>query len=156
MASSSGTSGQAASQISAAKTGLFVSGDEKLARAVQQELTHLLGGQPQFGQIELVDGASDTADFPLLFVVFDRQEITWTPVYARTALEISVSYASNGDVSFRQTKPVEFKHTSDQPSLMSNGQYSFTDVSWGLISNPGYLNYLAREIAKAIAADLKK
>ncbi len=153
MGSSTG-SDQVVQQISPDKTGMFISGDAKLVKAVQQELTHLLSGTPKFGEIVLVDGTSDKADYPLLFVTFDKQDITWTPVYTRAALEINVAYASNGDVSFRHSTPVEFKHTSDQPSLMNNGKYSFTDTSWGLISSPGYVNYLAKEIAKAIAADL--
>ena len=155
MGSSTG-SDQVVQQISPDKTGMFISGDAKLVRAVQQELTHLLSGTPKFGEIVLVDGTSDKADYPLLFVEFDKQEITWTPVYARANLEINVSYASNGDVSFRHTTPVEFKHEGDQPSLMNNGKYSFSDESWGLISNPGYVNYLAKEIARAISADLMK
>lgn len=141
-------------QLTADQTGLFVSGDDKLARALQRELTHLLGGQIQFGEIVLVDGMSDKAEYPLLFVTLDKQDITWSPVYAHAELEVTVSYASKGDVSFRHTTPVEFKHTSDQPSMMISGQYSLADTSWGLISNPGYVNYLAKEIAKAISEDL--
>jgi len=140
-------------QLTPDKTGLFISGDDQLVNALQRELTHLLGGQIQFGEIVLVDGMSDKADYPLLFVTLDKQDITWSPVYARAELEVTVSYASNGDVSFRHTTPVEFKHTSDQQLMMINGQYSFADTSWGLISNPGYVNYLAKEIAKAISAD---
>ena len=153
MASSTGSGGPLA-QISPDKTGLFISGDDKHVNALQRELTHLLGGQIQFGEIVLVDGMSDKAEYPLLFVTLDKLDITWSPVYAHAELEVTVSYASNGDVSFRHTTPVEFKHTSDQPSMMISGQYSLADTSWGLISNPGYVNYLAKEIAKAISADL--
>ena len=153
MASSTG-SGEPVAQISPDKTGLFISGDNKLVHALQRELTHLLGGQIQFGEIVLVDGMSDKAEYPLLFVTLDKQDITWSPVYAHAELEVTISYASNGDVSFRHTTPLEFKHPSDQPAMMSNGQYSLADTSWGLISNPGYVNYLAKVIAKAISADL--
>ncbi len=155
MATSSGSNGPAV-QISADKTGLFVGGRDGLSRALQQEVTRALGGQVQFGEIVAVDGSSDKAEYPLLFVTIEKQDITWTPVYARANLEITVSYASNGDVSFRHTSPTEFKHTDGQPSQMSNGKYSFTDVSYGLISSPGYTTYLAKEVVKAIAADLMK
>ncbi len=154
VASSTGTSDQPVSQIAHDKTGLYINGDAMLARALQQELTQMLGGQSQFGEILPVDGTSDKADYPLLFVEFDKQDITWTPVYARANLEISVSYASNGDVSFRNSKPVTFNHIGNQPSLLSDGDHTFTDMSWGLISSPGYVNYLAKEIAKTIATDL--
>ncbi len=153
-ASSNGGDGAALNR-SPDKTGLFVGGESKLASALQQALTQKLSGQVFTGQIVPVDGASDTADHPLLFVSIDQQNITWTPVYARADLEVSIFYATDGDVSFRHSQPPEFKMTSNQPALKMNGKYSFTDSSWGLISNPGYVTYLAGEVAKAILTNIQ-
>ncbi len=137
------------------KTGLFVAGGSKLSAALQQALTQKLTGQVVTGEIVPVDGTSDKADYPLLFVSIDEQNITWTPVYAKAALKVSIFYATDGDVSFRHSQPPGFKSTSNQPALKMNGTYSFADASWGLISSPGYVNYLAGEIAKAITTNIQ-
>jgi hypothetical protein len=136
------------------QTGLFVS-NGKLGAALHQALTKQLSGQVFTGQIVPVDGTSDKADYPLLFVSVDQQNITWTPVYAKADLKVSIYYSTDGDVSFRHSQPPEFKMTTNQPTLKMDGTYSFSDVSWGLISNPGYINYLAGEIAKAISANIQ-
>ncbi len=137
------------------KTGLYVDGGSKLSAALQQALAQKLNGQVATGEIVPVDGTSDKADFPLLFVTIDQENITWTPVYARADLKVSIFYATDGDISFRHSQPPEFKWTSSQPTLKMDGTYSFTDTSWGLISSPGYVNYLAGEIARAIATNIQ-
>jgi hypothetical protein len=104
----------------------------------------------------VVETLSDNAGLPLLFIEVEPQDLLWTPIYARAGLKVNVSYASDGDVSFRQTQPVEFKHTSEQLTVKRSGIYTFSDASWGLISNPGYMDYLGRVIAGAIATDLQK
>ncbi len=137
------------------KTGLFVEGESKLAAALHQALTKKLSGQVVTGEIVAVDGTSDKLDYPLLFVSIDQPNITWTPVNARAEVNVSIFYSTDGDVSFRHSQPPGFKMTTDQPTLKMDGTYSFTDESWGLISNPGYVNYLAGEIAKAIATNIQ-
>ena len=141
--------------INAAKTGMVVTGDSRLAWALQNQIKGQLQNNPAFGQIQLLDGIDEQVNYPILLVEIVPQEIFWTPIYARANVKVIVSYASDGDISFRMSQPVEFKHTSDQATLKRSGSYTFTDTSWGLISNPGYLDYLAREIARPIAADLK-
>jgi hypothetical protein len=141
--------------INPAKTGMVVTGDIRLARALQNQIAGQLQNNPAFGQLQLLDGIDEQAKYPILLIEIASQEIFWTPIYARANLKVNVSYASDGDVSFRLSQPVEFKHTSDQTVEKRSGSYTFIDTSWGLISNPGYLDYLAREIARPIAADLK-
>ncbi len=154
VASSSGGN-EAALSRSPDKTGLFVSSEGKLGAALQQALTQKMNGWVVTGQVVPVDGTSDKADYPLLFITIEQQDISWTPVYARADLKIAMFYSSDGDVSFRHSQPPEFKQTSNQPTLKMDGTYSFTDVSYGLISSPGYVNYLAGEIAKAIATNIQ-
>ncbi len=146
---------ETAQLLSVDKTGLFVDGDSKLAAALQQALTKKLSGQIVTGEIVPVDGTSDKANYPLLFVSIDQQNITWTPVYARADLNVSIFYATDGDVSFRHNQPPGFNMPGDQPALKMKGTYSFADTSWGLISSPGYVNYLAGEIARAIATNIQ-
>ena len=154
MVSSSGSQ-NALPQLNNSKTALYVNANDRLKNALQIEVTRLLQGRPEFGQIEVVESLENNAGLPLLVVEVEPQDLLWTPIYARAALKVNVAYASDGDVSFRQTVPVEFKHTTDQLTVKRSGIYTFNDASWGLISNPGYMNYLGRVIAAAIANDLQ-
>ena len=154
MASSS--SGQNAQpQLNNPKTALYVNANDRLKRALQTEVTRRLQGQPEFGQIEVVESLEDNAGLPLLVIEVEPQDLSWTPFYARAVLKVNVAYASDGDVSFRQTVPVEFKHTTDQLTVKRSGIYTFNDASWGLITNPGYMNYLGKAVATGIAKDLR-
>jgi hypothetical protein len=156
MLASSKGGDQSNQPINPAKTGLVVIGEDRLARALQNQITSNLQSNPAFGQFQPINSIVEKADYPILLIEIAPQEIFWTPIYARANLKVSVSYASDGDVSFRLHQPTEFKNFSDQPTLKQSGHYTFSDVSWGIISSPGYMNYLAREIARPIAADLKK
>jgi len=142
-------------QLKNPETTLYVSANSRLKSALQAELTRLLQGRPEFGQIRVIESAPDQAGLPLLWIEVEPNDILWTPFYARAALKVNVGYASDGDVSFRQTTPAEFKHTGDQLTVKRSGSYAFSDASWGLISNPGYMDYLGRVIAGAIVADLQ-
>ncbi len=154
MATSTGGS-QTGQPFNPPKTGLLVTGENQLAPALQNQIIHVLQSEPAFGQIEVLTGIIDRIDYPLLLIEIDRQEILWTPIYGRANLKVNVAYASDGDVSFRLTQPTKFTNSSDQPSLKRSGNYTIFDVSWGIITRPGYMNYLAKEIARHITADLK-
>ncbi len=151
---SSSTAGQVDEPIQSAKTMIFVSGEKRLAQSLEKQIAGQLQGKPQFGQLQHLPNLVDKADSPYLLIEIEPQAYFWTPVYARSTMKVTVSYASDGDVSFRLSQPTEFKHSGDQPDKQMSGIYTFSDVSWGLISNPGYQDYLAREMARPIAADL--
>jgi hypothetical protein len=136
-------------------TGLVVTGDERLAAALRDQIVRQLQGSPAFGQIQVLSGIVERVDFPILLIEITQKEILWTPIYARANLQINLAYASNGDISFRLTRPTEFKQTGSETSIQRSGQYTFSDVSWGIISSPGYIDYLAREIVRPISNDLR-
>jgi hypothetical protein len=136
-------------------TGLHVKGEELFQRSLQVELTRRLQQLPKFGQIQPISDPVDQAEFPFLFVEIARKDLFWTPVYGRADLEIKIAYASNGDVSFRHSEPPAFHNENQAPSIKRSGQYQFTDVSWGIMSLPGYHDYLASQVATAILADLQ-
>jgi hypothetical protein len=154
MASYTGNS-QLVQPIHPEKTGLLVTGDNRLALALQKQIINNLQGKPAFGQIQVFRGSVDQVDYPVLLIEIVPVDYFWTPIYASSNLKVSVAYASDGDVSFRLTQPTVFKNIGDQPSIKQDGDYSFSDVSWGIISSPGYINYLARDIARIIEAGLK-
>ncbi len=154
MVSSTGST-ESVQPFQPAKTGLYVYGENRLAPALQKQLSLQLDGDTQFGEIESLSSIENKVDYPILLVEIAQKDIFWSPILARAALDVSVAYASDGDVSFRLAQPVEFKHTGDQSTLYQSGQYTFSDKSRGIISGPGYFDYLAREIANAIVKDLK-
>jgi len=155
MASSTGST-QSFQQIQPTKTGLVVGGGERLARELQDRIARQLEGNPLFGQIELLPSIIDKTGYPILVVEIAPPDISWTPIVAQADLKVTVSYASDGDTSFRLTRPVEFKNTGEQPVLKRSGEYTFSDLSRGLISSPGYINYLANQITRSIVKDLTR
>jgi hypothetical protein len=154
IATSSGNA-EASQPLNPAKTEIIVTGEGRLARSLHNQLTKNLENNPGFGQIQAAGEVSAPADSPLLMVEIEPQQVVWTPVYSRASVQVTVSYASNGDVSFRLEEPTKFESSSDEPTIQSSGRYSYNDTSWGLISRPGYMDYLAKEIGRQIAADLK-
>jgi len=136
-------------------TGLHVAGEELFQRSLQADLIRRLQQVPGFGQIQPISDPVDQAEFPYLFVEIARKDIFWTPAYGRAELEIKIAYASNGDISFRHSEPTAFHNENEAPSIKRSGKYKFTDVSWGIMSLPGYHDYLASQVATAILADLQ-
>jgi hypothetical protein len=152
---SSSVSRQPVQPIYPEKTGLMVSGDHRLTLALQNQIIKDLQSKAAFGQIQVFNSSVDRVNYPVLLVEIAPADYFWTPIYARVNLKVSVSYASDGDVSFRLTQPAFFQTTGGQPAIKRSSDYSFSDVSWGIISSPGYINYLSREIARIIEAGLK-
>ncbi len=131
--------------------GLYVSGDAVLARRIMAQLQSESSRVPQLQSFNLLSAAADQADTPLMIVTLKENQVRWTPFFARAALQVTVSYATNGDVSFRHTDPTHFQSDSGQPpSLRYQGKYVLADQSYGLLSLPGYQDYLAGKVVDAI------
>ena len=137
------------------QTGLIVPGEGRLARSLQKQLSGQLETHPQFGQIQPFSELLVPAGYPVLMVEIEPQQMLWTPVYARANLKVTIYYDSDGDVSLMPDDATKVKFIGDELTIQRSGEYTFTDASWGLMSRPGYLDYLAREIGKQISADLK-
>lgn len=80
----------------------------------------------------------------------------WPPVYAHTSLQFEAAYASNGDVSFRESEPTQFHSAGDQAVGQYEGHYQLTDRSWGVMSLPGYRDYLARQVAVTLLTSMQE
>jgi hypothetical protein len=156
MATASGGARPGQVNIPTATTGLHVTGQGLFQRSLQAEIIRRLPQVPGFGEIQPISDPLDQVEFPYLFVEISRKSIFWTPVYGRAELEIKIAYASNGDVSFRYSEPTAFHNEDQGPSIQRSGQYTFTDVSWGIMSLPGYHDYLASQVVTAILADLQE
>ncbi len=134
---------------------LVVEGDDPLSCALRKEITRMtkIGITP--GQVNLTSAQDVVAQSPLLVVNLRRQSGFWTPVYSRTDLEVEAAYASNGDVSFRESEPTKFHSSEGQAVMQYEGHYQLTDISWGVMSLPGYRDYLAHQIAVDILTSLQ-
>lgn len=134
---------------------LVVEGDDPLARALRKEITRMTKNVITPGQVNLTSAQDVAAQSPLLVVSLGQQSGYWTPVYSQTDLQVEAAYASNGDVSFRESEPTKFHPSEGQGVLQYEGHYQLTDVSWGVMSLPGYQDYLAHQIAVKILTSLQ-
>ncbi len=134
---------------------LVVEGDDTLARALRNEITRMKKTGITLGQVNLISAQDVVAQSPLLVVSLRQQSGFWTPVYSRADLQVEAAYASNGDVSFRESEPTKFHLTEGQVVIRYEGHYQLTDISWGVMSLPGYREYLAHQIAVDILTSLQ-
>lgn len=126
-----------------------VSGEGRFSRALRSALQKQLRGDPYIVDVRLLDTVPDQAVAPYLLVDPGELNILWTPVYARSDLQIKVAFASDGDVSFRGKQPIEL--TSQAGAVIKlEGDFYVRDVTWGLISRPAYDDLLARRTAEEI------
>lgn len=144
--------------ISGATTGLSViGGDNRLQTSIQNRLVDLLKKQPNTGLVQVLETRPERVDFQVLSVEVIQQKFLWTPFYANSAYQVKVAYASNGDVSFSKIDPPHFvSKAGEGPVIQYSGTYAISDVSKGLISRPGYQDYLAEKIAATIIESMQK
>ncbi len=128
-------------------TQLVVEGDGPLVQTIRAEIMRLVENEKNLVQVNLAFPTDEAGQFPLLVVTLNQQSGFWTPVYARTTLQVEAVYASNGDLSFRESEPTQFHSAGDQPVRQYEAHYQLTDRSWGVMSLPGYRDYLAHQIA---------
>ena len=137
-------------------TQLVVEEDDLLARAVRAEITRLAKNDNSLVHVNFASTPGEAAQSPLLVVTLKEHGSIWTPVYARTSLEFEAAYASSGDVSFRESEPTQFQSTGNQPVRQYEGHYHLTDRSWGVMSLPGYRDYLAHQVAVYLLTSMQE
>ncbi len=137
-------------------TSIYISGDGRIESRVREEIMRSLKTQPNTGLVESLYTLTTQADHPLLLVKVTGQEYFWTPFYARSAFKVDVGYASNGDLSFWEKDPPHFFNQTGQPALQLKGNYAIADKSWGILSAPGYNDYLATQIADVVMSSLRE
>ncbi len=137
-------------------TSLYISGDGRIESRLREKIMRSLKTQPNIGLVESLYTLTTQADHPLLLVKVTGQEYFWTPFYAHAAYKVDVGYASNGDLSFWGNDPPHFFNRTDQPALQLKGNYAIADKSWGILSAPGYNDYLASQIAEMVMSSLRE
>jgi hypothetical protein len=138
-----------------AVTGLFVDGKGLVKNAVQAQAKHLLQSQAGFGEISDLNAIADKMDISVLYIDMNPEQFFWTPFYARSTYRATVAYANNGDISFRKQESPHFESSGDQPVLQIQASLTLSDTSYGVMSLPGYENYIAGKLADWAVDSLK-
>ncbi len=136
------------------KISLLLVGEGPIARALQKTLTEQMG-RAGLGEIDLVQELKPVYQNPVLIVKVGKPDPTWTPFFATSQFSVHAGYASDGDSTFMES--AEETHTSVGKKDVSNmyAEYEVYDRSFGLISRPGYHQFLADYLAQEIVAVLK-
>jgi hypothetical protein len=142
---------------SVAVTGLSVEGNDRMQRSLNTELREALAGLQGIGEI-MTAGGDRQANSAAVEVSFVERQVFWTPFYARSQLRVHVAYASDGDTSFDDAgESAHFTSSpGSPPAVKFLASYNLADVSWGLISQAGYQNYLAEQIAARVKGSVQE
>jgi hypothetical protein len=136
------------------KISIVLVGEGPLVRALKKALTEQMD-KAGIGETDLVQGLESIYQNPVLVVKVGEPGPIWTPFFAVSQFSVHAGYASDGDSTFMEG--VEETHTSVAKKDVSNmyAEYEVNDRSLGLISRPGYHQFLADYLAQEIVAVLK-
>jgi pimeloyl-ACP methyl ester carboxylesterase len=82
-----------------------------------------------------------------------RDAVTWTPLYGRASPTFQVIFASDGDVTWRDTGTV-FMSNDIGPVVRLYGTFEQADSTYGLLSRPAYIRLLNESAAEQIVKSL--
>jgi len=131
-------------------------GEGPLVRALQKALTEKMN-DVGMGQMEWEQELEPKYPNPVLVVKVGRPSPLWTPFFGVSQFSIQAGYATNGDTTFMAAldKTQPYIHSSDPSVVNLYTEYEVSDRSFGLISRPGYDEYLADYLAQEIVQALK-
>jgi len=137
------------------KISVVLVGEGPLVSVLQEALMEQMN-KAGIGEIELVQELEPMYQNPVLVVKVRKPGPIWTPFFAISQFSVHAGYASNGDSTFMEG--VEKTHTSVGKKDVANmyAEYDVNDLSFGLISRPGYHRFLANYLAQEIVTVLKE
>jgi len=136
------------------KISIILVGESPLVSALQNALMEKMD-IAGIGEIDLVQELKPMYQNPVLVVKVGKPGPIWTPFFAMSQFSVHAGYASDGDSTFMEG--VEKTHTSVGKKDVSNiyAEYDVNDRSFGLVSRPGYHQFLADYLAQEIVTALK-
>jgi len=136
------------------KISVALAGEGPLVSALQKALTEQMD-KAGLGEIDLVQEFEPVYQNPVLVIKVGKPGPIWTPFFAMSQFSIHAGYASNGDSTFMDV--IEKTHTSIGKKDVANmyAEYEVNDHSFGLVSRPGYHQFLADYLAQEIVTVLK-
>jgi|GEM_PF-2415665 len=135
---------------------LVLVGEGPLAGALQKALTEKMD-KAGMGELELAQEREPRYPNPVLVVTVSRPTLIWAPFFAMSQFSMHAGYATNGDATFMEDldKTQPYIRNPDPSAVNLYTEYEGTDRSYGLISHPGYHQYLADYLAQEIVQALK-
>ena len=138
------------------KISMVLAVDGTLVRALQKALTEKMNNVGM-GQLEWEQELEPKYPNPVLVVKVGQPGPIWTPFLAVSQFSLQAGYATNGDTTFMDgvDKTQLYIRSSDPSAVNLYTEYEVSDRSFGLISRPGYEQYLANYLAQEIVQALK-
>lgn len=130
---------------------IFVQAPGNLAEPLRQALFSLAGTIAPFSMMTLTETPASDPGWAALVVAVDRHTYIWTPVYATAHLSVRAAFASDGRVDWNQLGEID-SIMQASPAFRMTGDLEIRDRSLGLISQPGYRSYMARQISERVVA----
>ncbi len=127
-----------------------------MADAVRTRVKQAIQKQDYVGEVSMINRMADRLDLPVLYIEMIPVRHFWSPVYASSEYQMNVSYATNGDVSFRNQAAPHFVMGGNPAALQFKAMVTLTDTSTGLISTLGYQDYLVEKMVTLVQETLQK
>lgn len=134
---------------------VFIEGKGAFTNALQRELIRYLERHGSYGQVKVLDEPEGFADEPLMHVSVRRQVTIWTPIFAQASYQVTLVYASDGDLTWREDESVVIE-LKQIPSIRLRGVFGVQDRSLGLVTWHGYESYLGRRTADILTQTLEQ
>jgi len=137
------------------KISIFLVGDGPMVGALQKTLMEQLD-KAGLGEIELAQEFEPIYPNPVLVIKVGKPSPIWTPFFAMSQFYVHAGYASNGDSNFMDE--IEKTHTSVGKKDVATmyAEYEVNDRTFGLVSRPGYHQFLADFLTQEIVTALKE
>jgi hypothetical protein len=136
------------------KISVVLVGEGPQVSALQKALAEKMN-QAGLGEIELLQELQPVYQNPVLIVKVGKPGPIWTPLFAVSRLSVHSGYASNGDPTFMEAAEKTHTSVAQKDAALMYAEFDVNDRSFGLISRPGYHQFLADYLAQEIVAVLK-
>jgi hypothetical protein len=122
---------------------------EELAASLREQLPAV----PYVRDVNILKGPSESSKDSILIVeILEPAVQFWSPFYTRTLATVDVVYASDGEVAWIDEPVVRLNNEGvPEPVVRVHREHNFDGRAYGLISRPGYDQYLAEEIARTVS-----
>ncbi len=134
---------------------LRVTGSGPVAGALRHEVTGALLAAGICQEVSVSDVITERLGVALLDVRLNQAAGFWTPLLARSQIELEAAYSSDGDPNWLEQPQGVIAASADPVArvrIRVDGRYQ----NAGLVSRPGYYRALASSLAQSLAAELAR
>lgn len=132
---------------------VYVEGSDPLASALLRELPRPLVEDMPYNAVARLTTLPEKVNAAVLVVEPEIGELAWAGVYARSSITCTVSYASDGETTWRREERPIVVGAAD-PLLRSRIEVTLEDTTRGFVPRRAYVDHLARHLADAVAEAL--